>query len=254
MQSTLYVALSAQLALQERLDTIAQNVANGTTAGYRANEVKFESVLSNTNGAPVAFVSSGSHPIRRTAAELVKTGNPLDVAIKVDGWLSVPSAQGLIYTRDGRMQMNAAGSLVTLSGAPILDAGARLSSSIPMAASLRSRRMEQSARAGKERGFLACSHCQATPSFPGRRGVSRPMSKEVRFQTSPQTGSCKAFGSSRTSTRSRKFPSLFMSSEPSKALAPRCNLPRQALRMPFKRWGRYLDARPGVRNGGRRLT
>ncbi|MFZ0572968.1 MAG: flagellar basal-body rod protein FlgF [Rhodomicrobium sp.] len=123
MQSTLYIALSAQLALQDRLDTIAQNVANGTTAGYRASEVKFDSVLSNSGGAPVTFVSSGSQTIRRATGELVKTGNPLDVAVKGDGWLSVASPQGQTYTRDGRMQMNAAGSLVTLSGAPVLDAG-----------------------------------------------------------------------------------------------------------------------------------
>ena len=110
MQSTLYIALSAQLALQDRLDTIAQNVANGTTAGYRASEVKFDSVLSNSGGAPVTFVSSGSQTIRRATGELVKTGNPLDVAVKGDGWLSVASPQGQTYTRDGRMQMNAAGS------------------------------------------------------------------------------------------------------------------------------------------------
>ncbi len=123
MQSTLYVALSAQLALQDRLDTIAQNVANGSTAGYRANEVKFDSVLSDSSSGPVSFVSSGTQTIRRTQAEFVKTGNPLDVAVKGDGWLSAAAPQGPIYTRDGRMQMNAAGSLVTLSGAPVLDAG-----------------------------------------------------------------------------------------------------------------------------------
>lgn len=123
MQSTLYVALSAQLALQDRLDTIAQNVANGNTAGYRATEVKFDSVLSNSSGPPVSFASAGTQVIRRTPAEMQKTGNPLDVAVKGDGWLSVASAQGPIYTRDGRMKMNAAGSLVTLSGAPVLDAG-----------------------------------------------------------------------------------------------------------------------------------
>ena len=134
MQSTLYIALSAQLALQDRLDTIAQNVANGTTAGYRASEVKFDSVLSNSGGAPVTFVSNGSQTIRRTTGELVKTGNPLDVAVKGDGWLSVASPQGQTYTRDGRMQMNAAGSLVTLAARPSSTQAARQSSSILLAA------------------------------------------------------------------------------------------------------------------------
>src|SRR5208282_3350589 len=123
MQSTLYVALSAQVALQNRLETIAQNVANGTTAGYRAGEVKFDSVLSNTSGPSVTFVSSGSQAIKRSPGEQVKTGNPLDVAVKGEGWLSILTPQGQAYTRDGRMQIGPTGSLLSLSGAPILDAG-----------------------------------------------------------------------------------------------------------------------------------
>ncbi len=123
MQSTLYVALSAQVALQNRLDTIAQNVANGTTAGYLASEVKFDSVLTNTNNAKVSFVSAGNQVINQAPGEITKTGNPLDVAVKGNGWLSVATPQGQVYTRDGRMQINAAGSLVTLGGAQVLDAG-----------------------------------------------------------------------------------------------------------------------------------
>ncbi len=123
MQSTLYVALSAQVALQNRLDTIAQNVANGTTAGYLAGGVKFDSVLADASNAHVSFVSAGSQVINRSPGEIVKTGNPLDVAVKGNGWLSVSTPQGPVYTRDGRLQINAAGSLVTLSGAPVLDAG-----------------------------------------------------------------------------------------------------------------------------------
>jgi flagellar basal-body rod protein FlgF len=123
MQSTFYVALSAQVALQNRIDTIAQNVANGTTAGYLANEVKFDSVLADTSGAPVTFVSGGTQIINRSPGETVKTGNPLDVAVKGNGWLSIATQQGQVYTRDGRLQINAAGSLVTLGGAQVLDPG-----------------------------------------------------------------------------------------------------------------------------------
>ncbi len=123
MQTSLYVALSAQLALQDRLDTIAQNVANGNTAGYRGTEVKFDTILQDLGTDPVAFASSSSKVIRLAPAELVKTGNALDVGVKGDGWLSVGTPQGPVYTRDGRMQMDSAGSLVSLSGAPVLDPG-----------------------------------------------------------------------------------------------------------------------------------
>ncbi len=123
MQSTLYVALSAQVALQNRLDTIAQNVANGATAGYRASEIKFESVIADAAGSQVAFVSPGTNVIKRSPGEIVKTGNPLDVAVRGEGWLSISTPSGQAYTRDGRMQLTASGDLVSLSGASILDAG-----------------------------------------------------------------------------------------------------------------------------------
>ncbi len=123
MQSSLYVALSAQVALQNRLDTIAQNVANGSSVGYRGSEMKFNSMLSKMSDPQVSYVSSGSNVIKRGSGQFVKTGNPLDVAVKGDGWLSIASPSGPAYTRDGRMRMSATGDLVTMTGARILDAG-----------------------------------------------------------------------------------------------------------------------------------
>jgi flagellar basal-body rod protein FlgF len=123
LQSSLYVALSAQVALQNRLETIAQNVANGNTSGYRASVVKFDSVLTQAGNTPVSYVSSGSEVIKRSSGEVVRTGNPFDVAIRGDGWLAVATAAGQGYTRDGRMRMNPAGDLVSVNGSPILDTG-----------------------------------------------------------------------------------------------------------------------------------
>ncbi len=123
MQSSLYVGISAQVALQARVDVIAQNVANGDTAGYRGTEAKFDTVLSDLSADPVSFVTSNGQVVKQAPGPLAKTGNPLDVAVKGDGWLSVASAQGPIYTRDGRMKIDAGGTLASLSGAPVLDAG-----------------------------------------------------------------------------------------------------------------------------------
>ncbi|MFZ1110038.1 MAG: flagellar basal-body rod protein FlgF [Rhodomicrobium sp.] len=123
MQSSLYVALSAQVALQSRLEAIAQNVANTNTAGYRATEMKFDAVLSGMNDAPVSFVSSGNKVIRLSAGDFVKTGNAFDVAVKGDAWLSVSTPSGQVYTRDGRMRMTSTGDLVSLRGDPIGDVG-----------------------------------------------------------------------------------------------------------------------------------
>jgi len=123
MQSGLYVALSGQIALQRRLETIADNVANAATAGFRAEQVKFESVLSQVPLEPVAFASTGTSYISRRQGELIRSDNPLDVAVEGDAWLAIQTPAGQVYTRDGRMRMTEAGELQTLTGHPLLDVG-----------------------------------------------------------------------------------------------------------------------------------
>ena len=59
MQSGIYVSLSSQLALDRRLTTIADNVANANTVGFRATGIKFEDVLSGLGSQSVSFVSAG---------------------------------------------------------------------------------------------------------------------------------------------------------------------------------------------------
>ncbi|WP_185983609.1 flagellar basal-body rod protein FlgF [Aureimonas mangrovi] len=123
MQTSIPVALSAQIATEKRLDTIAHNLANLRTAGFRAEEVKFETVLSTTERSRVAFVSSGDRYLSTRAGELTATGNDLDIAVSGDGWLAFQGPNGPVYTRDGRMMMGIEGDLTTLTGRPILDVG-----------------------------------------------------------------------------------------------------------------------------------
>lgn len=123
MQSGLYVALSAQLALQKRIDTVAGNVANSGSAGFRAEEVKFETLLMQAGPDQIAFTSPGDTYLSRQAGELVQTGNPLDTAVKGDGWVAIATPSGTAYTRDGRMRMLESGELQTLGGNPVLDVG-----------------------------------------------------------------------------------------------------------------------------------
>ena len=119
-----YVGLSAQLALERRLEAIAQNVANLNTAGYRAEAIKFESILSKTLGQdPVAYASAGDTYISRETGAVTRTENPLDVAVEGDAWLAMQSPDGVVYSRDGRMKILETGELVTLNNHPVLDAG-----------------------------------------------------------------------------------------------------------------------------------
>ena len=105
MQSGLYVSLSSQMALEKRLTTIADNMANVNTAGFRATEVKFDELLSDTKNklnAKVAFVSQGNDYLSGDAGELQQTGNLLDFAIKGDAWFAIDTPAGQVLTRDGR--------------------------------------------------------------------------------------------------------------------------------------------------------
>jgi flagellar basal-body rod protein FlgF len=124
MQSGPYVSLSAQLTLEKRLDSLALNVANMNTVGYRASGVSFHTYVSRSGDEPVAYASSGRDYVTRTEGPLIATGNPLDIAIQGEGWFAIQTPGGTVYTRDGRMRMRQTGELESLAGHPILDAGA----------------------------------------------------------------------------------------------------------------------------------
>jgi flagellar basal-body rod protein FlgF len=123
MQPSLYVALSGQIALEKRMETIAHNVANVSTAGFRAEEVKFSTIVSNVPPDPAAFATSNGNFITRQAGALVNTENPFDIAVMGDAWLSFDLNGQQAYTRDGRIQMSPTGELRTVNGHAILDIG-----------------------------------------------------------------------------------------------------------------------------------
>lgn len=123
MTSTVYVALSAQMAADKRLATIANNVANLNTPGFRAEQVRFASLLSKAGGESVAYVSKGDTFTSLKAGPVTPTGNPLDMAVEGEGWFAVRTGQGVGYTRDGRLKMSPEGELRTMNGMPVLDAG-----------------------------------------------------------------------------------------------------------------------------------
>jgi len=126
MQTGLNVSLSSQIALERRLTTIADNMANVNTVGFRGTEVKFDQVLSSTQNklnAKVAFVTQGNDYLSSDNGGLQETGNPLDFAVKGDAWFGMNTPAGLVLTRDGRFTMSQTGQLISTRGYPVLDAG-----------------------------------------------------------------------------------------------------------------------------------
>jgi len=123
LNATNYVNLSGQIAIDRRMATLANNIANAGTVGYRAEELKFDTILSSVSRSPTAFASAGESFVSEKAGGLNKTGNPLDVAIAGNGYFAIQTPAGVAYTRDGRMQITPAGELLTLNGHAVLDAG-----------------------------------------------------------------------------------------------------------------------------------
>jgi flagellar basal-body rod protein FlgF len=119
----LYVSLSAQMALQKRLDTIADNVANANTIGFRATGIKFEDVVTGSGDKSVDFASSGKNFLSGKAGATSRTGDPYDFAAQGDAWFGIQTPAGTVMTRDGRFTIDASGALVTHEGYPVLDAG-----------------------------------------------------------------------------------------------------------------------------------
>ncbi|MEM6914014.1 MAG: flagellar basal-body rod protein FlgF [Pseudomonadota bacterium] len=124
MDTSLYVNLSYQSSLTRRLELIANNIANVNTTAYKAERVMFDDVTFNAGpAADVSFVIDRASFTDFQTGSVTQTGNQLDVAIVGDGWLSVQTADGVRYTRDGRLQVSAANELINVDGAQVLDEG-----------------------------------------------------------------------------------------------------------------------------------
>ncbi|MBL8791303.1 MAG: flagellar basal-body rod protein FlgF [Rhizobiales bacterium] len=118
-----FVALSGQLALDARLSTIANNIANARTVGFRANGVNFNPLVSSTQDFDTVFASTGKNHVNLNAGGFTRTGNPLDIAVHGDGFLAYTGPTGTYYSRDGRLSLTDTGELVNVLGQPVQDVG-----------------------------------------------------------------------------------------------------------------------------------
>ena len=126
MDSGLYAASAALAARTEALDTIANNLANASTRGFRARHNSFSAVLAAhtphtaLNEATNNYGVLGGTRMDLTQGQLEKTGNPLDVAIEGSGFFKVQTPSGIAYTRDGAFKISPKGQLTTAAGDPVL--------------------------------------------------------------------------------------------------------------------------------------
>ena len=128
MENTLLIGLSRQTALQRELDLVANNIANVNTTGFKSDGAVFAEYLPAGASAAqfasrdrrISFVQDSQTWHDMSQGTVQQTGGPLDVAIDGEGMLVVQTARGERYTRNGALQLNNLGEVVTLSGDKVL--------------------------------------------------------------------------------------------------------------------------------------
>ncbi|HEY7725426.1 MAG TPA: flagellar basal-body rod protein FlgG [Anaeromyxobacteraceae bacterium] len=133
MLRSLYTSATGMEAQQLRMDTIAHNLANASTTGFKRVRAEFEDLLSETiRGAGAPDPRGGNDPTPLQVGLGVRTGstsrsfaqgdmtatqNPLDLAIEGPGFFRVQRLAGdFAYTRAGNFKVDATGRLVTQHG------------------------------------------------------------------------------------------------------------------------------------------
>lgn len=145
MSKGLWPAVSASIAQSQRLDVVANNLANVNTTGFKRDTAAFRQMLTDAqkaaeredvprqlltdkdihrlDGRDTAYVALDGVFTDHTQGMAKVTNNPLDVAIEGKGFFEVLTPQGVRFTRNGSFQLNGDGVLVTLEGYPVLSKG-----------------------------------------------------------------------------------------------------------------------------------
>ncbi len=141
----IYSALSGAMAQNQKMETIANNLANVSTTGFKKDQQTFyEYVTANEKGPEVltvpritasiesfydmnggdrGYVDSKGTFADQSQGALKNTGGPLDVAIEGSGFLEVATPAGVRFSRNGALKMDAQGRLVNNEGYPVLREG-----------------------------------------------------------------------------------------------------------------------------------
>lgn len=141
-----YTALSGAMAQSLKMNTIANNIANVNTPGFKRDAQVFQEYLTvnekppeiiaipkdvasiesfyDMQGGDKSFVDAKGTFTEHSQGSLKASGNPLDLAIDGAGFFEVATPAGVRYTRAGNFTMDGTGRLVTKEGHPVLAAGA----------------------------------------------------------------------------------------------------------------------------------
>lgn len=128
MDRLIYTAMTGLKHIMEQQSTTANNLANSTTTGFRAQIDSFRAVPVLSDGLPTrAFVVDATVGTNFNSGVIQTTGRELDVAIRDRGWFAVQRADGTeAYTRNGSFKLNENGVLQTQDGLTVVGDGGPL--------------------------------------------------------------------------------------------------------------------------------
>ena len=116
------IAASGLRARMESLDLVANNVANASTGGYKADREFYSLYVApeaQDSELPSTMPVIEKPWVDLSQGPLTTTGNSLDVALSGKGFFSVTGPKGMLYTRNGAFHLAADGTLVTAEGYPV---------------------------------------------------------------------------------------------------------------------------------------
>jgi flagellar basal-body rod protein FlgF len=142
----IYTAVSGAMAQSSKLDTIANNLANVNTPGFKRDQQLFREYLTayekqpstitvpripasiesfyDPQGGDKSYVDAAGTFTDFSQGGLKQTGNPLDLAIEGNGFFEVATPDGVKLTRSGTFAIDSEGRMVTKQGYPVLKEGA----------------------------------------------------------------------------------------------------------------------------------
>lgn len=134
MENAQLISLSRQMALQRQMDVVANNLANINTSGFKGEQILFDQYLMPVAkdkdftypDQPLHYVEDWATIHDMSNGAITLTGNPLDVALNGEGFLTVSTPAGDRYTRSGSLQINSEGVLVDIAGNPVLGDGGEI--------------------------------------------------------------------------------------------------------------------------------
>lgn len=202
MDRMIYTAMTGASAAQARQSVLANNLANVSTPGFRAELSTFRAVPVRGDGASTrVFAAEATAGHSDLPGAVSQTGRNLDVAARGNAYFAVQALDGTeAYTRAGSLEVNPEGTLVGASGLPMLSDGGTIA--IPANARVDiAADGTVSARVGNERGQVVGRLKLVVPDAdnPIRRGEDGlfrapggdplPASDEARLQDGALEGS-----------------------------------------------------------------